>query len=268
MGYNAVRNVPTLCRLEIEDMPAKWNPPDLDNLVKCYLAGESTNRLATRHGVARQAIDRCLRTAGVRLRCRSEAELLKWSRMSDDQRAHQVAAAHATSLGHRRSVDFLIARAASQQRRRANISHHEIVLQSMLTKRGLETGQQVAIGPYNCDLAARPVAVEVFGGHWHFSGDHLKRMPKRTRYLFDAGWHLLVVVVATGYPLTDATADYVAAFVDEMRRKPPVARQYRMVWGAAEVIACGSSDDDQLAFVPPFGCGRNRTSGRYQRVPR
>ena len=126
---------------------------------------------------------------------------------------------------------------------------------------------QHAIGPYNCDLGAYPVAVEIFGGNWHWSGRHLLRSPERFRYILNAGWHILVLHITRRCPVTIEIADYVAAYVDETRRDPARRREYRVVGRAGELLTAGSVDDDEITIIPTFTSGRD-SLGRYKRISR
>jgi hypothetical protein len=126
----------------------------------------------------------------------------------------------------------------------------------MLEERGVSCIQQQAIGPYNCDLGAFPVAVEIFGGNWHFSGAHLARSEERTRYLLNAGWHVLMVQATANHPIDAATADYIAVYVKEARRDLSVLREYRVIRGAGETIAGGSANDEHISIVPTLKNGK------------
>src|SRR5690606_37643437 len=111
-----------------------------------------------------------------------------------------------------------------------------------------------AIGPYNCDLAVHPVAVEVFGGGWHWHGAHYARAEERFRYIMNEGWYVLVVVVGFNgrFPLTPAVGDYVASEIERARRDPSLVGQYRVVWGAGEFSTGGRLEDDHFSIEPPF----------------
>lgn len=239
-----------------------------DDIVREYLAGVSEKKLADRFNVSRTAIRRRLIESGVNPRGRSEAELVKWSQMSARKRKAQTDAAHDAVRGKPVAMEVKIKQAIGKQRTLPNVSPIETLLADMLKARGIATIPQQAIGPYNCDLGAYPVAVEIFGGEWHWSGRHLLRTPERFRYILNAGWHILVVKVTPRRdPLTEATADYVAAFIETVSRDPSLIREYRVIRGAGEVIAAGSADDDNISIVPSFTRGRN-SKGQYCAVPR
>lgn len=254
--------------LKVVDESVKRLDIDIDDLVREYLAGRSQKELSDSLGVSRPAIRRRLVERGIEVRDPSEAERTKWQRMNPEVRARQVAAAHAAARGRRRTDADLCQRALTRQERGLGISGLEKRLASMLEERGLATVAQEAIGRYNCDLGAFPVAVEIWGGNWHWYGRHIARTEERFRYVLDAGWHLLVLHVTNRHPLSEGLADYVVSYVEKARRDPAARREYRMVWRGGELTTAGRADDDEISVVPPFGGTRDRSTGRYATVPR
>jgi len=76
-------------------------------ILQLYLAGVSENDLAKRFQTSRGAIRRRLLRAGIVCRGRSQAELLKWSKMNPEARAHQVEPAHEAKRGTNEPRDKL-----------------------------------------------------------------------------------------------------------------------------------------------------------------
>lgn len=232
-----------------------------------YTGGESELALSLAYAVSRTVIARVLRRLGLARRTQSESERLKWTRMTPTQRRAQTAAAHAAvrgtlqPLAHRCKIALSIEHAG-------RMTSNERRLHERLKEHGLLTIPQRAIGPYNCDLAASPVAMEVWVGQWHWGGEHMRRTPRRFRYLMNAGWSVLVVQTDTGHPITDATAKYVCAYVKRARRDPSALREYRVVRGAGEVLASGRANDHEITIISPLRNRRNRTNGRYESIPR
>jgi hypothetical protein len=245
----------------------RLNVPDAE-IIKRYAAGESENAIAKSLGVNRWTIRLRLIESGAHIRSQSESEALKWSRMSAKQRARQVSEANIASRGRVRSIAEKVASAKTRQDRQTHVSPAERQFADMLDGLGIETIPQQALGPYNCDLGAYPVAVEIFGGHWHFGGEHLARTPERLRYFFDAGWHMLMIHVTKRHPIARGAAEYLVSFLKEARRNPSMPRQYRMIRGTGEFIVAGGIDGDNLSLVMPFRSGRDPTNGRYKRVAR
>lgn len=243
--------------------------PSDNIIIDLYLSGISEKAVSDQLKINRRIVRRVLLANRVAVRGRSEAELLKWSKMDTDQRLRQVAAANDAARGRKRSVEERSKGALSRQANPVhNVSSYEHVLGEMLADRGVATVPQLAIGPYNCDLAADPVAVEVWGGKWHLGGDHAARTPERFRYIMDRGWNILAVLVYDAFPLTPAVADYVATYVKKTRRFPSRVRQYRVIWGAGEFSTGGCANDDKITVVQPFTGRRDPTTGQYERVTR
>ena len=219
-------------------------------IVAAYVGGMSENAVAKAFGIQRNSVRLRLQEAGVHIRNSSEAETIKWKQMLPEQRKTRLSRVHDAARGVPVTFAQKVKTALTVQRKGLRTDPLEITLAAMLAERGVETIPQQAIGPYNCDLGAFPVAVEVFGGNWHFTGKHLARKPERFRYILNAGWHILCVWIARGFPLSAESADYVAAFVEQSRRDPTAIREYRMIRGAAQIVLSGRADDDHLAFVP------------------
>lgn len=242
---------------------------DVDYLVKEYVNGASTNRLAKEFRVSRSVVDRRLVNAGVTLRTQSQAEAVKWSRMNTTQRERQVAAAPQASRGRKVPLNVKISSAKAKFANGSqSTSPLELRVKVALKRRGITTEKQTPIGPYNCDLTIPPVAVEIYGGKWHWHGHHLARVEDRFRYIMNAGWNIVVIAITDSFPLNRRVADYLATEINRLRSDPPKICQYRVIWGAGEFTTGGSLDDDKISIEPPFTSRRNPRTGRYETIPR
>lgn len=221
----------------------------IDQIAARYSDGESVLSLAAEVGVSRPTLIKHLREAGVEIRGRSKAGRVRASRMTPAERAAQAAAAHAAVRG--KSMDDLdkLRRALTRESKGGPQSGGEVDLANWLNERGENVTHQRAIGPYNVDLACLPVAVEVLGGGWHsINPKHLKRTP----YILDAGWHLVMVWDYEGRSaLGPGAADYLVTFLEEMRRNPSATSQYRVIAGDGELLAARSREDDEFPLEPP-----------------
>lgn len=218
-------------------------------IVEAYVRGESECSLSSRYGVSRAVIAKRLDGEGVQRRSHSDAGLMRAAQMTPEQRSAQAAAAHKAVRGVPLTDEHLNAQAAGRERVGRIGSDGERFLLDQLLQRGLEPIPQKAIGRYNVDFALPPVAVEVLGGGWHAAKQgHARRTPD----ILDAGWHLLFVWNHEGdSAITERAADYVVAFLDEIRREPPTVGQYRVISGSGQLLSAGSADDGQFALVPP-----------------
>ena len=268
MCYNPVCYVPAAFGFEVIDPTMKRIPLDLDDLVRRYRSGTSEKALAEHLQTSRPVIRRRLLEAGISPRNRSAAELMKWSQMSAHKRNAQVAAAHEATRGRPIKLSAKLKGAATRERLCLGTAPMEFKVADALRARGLETVPQQAIGPYNCDLGAFPVAVEIFCGNWHWHGRHMRRSPERIRYILNAGWHLLMIRFAPRERFTDTAADYVVAYVQESRCNPAAVREYRVIQGAGELLTGGSLDDDEFTIKPALRRGLHRARRDDQTTPR
>jgi len=242
---------------------------DYDTALEMYNHGIGIKGIADEFGYTRQTVSRFFKMRGIPLRGRKEQQQARMDNMTQEQKDLLTQNAHDAARGRKMSaLEQRIIAWSCFVRKSRPISLYEIELSNMLKKRGIFCIQQFPIGPYNCDLAVKFVAVEVLGGHWHWHGRHRERAEERTRYILNAGWDLIYVPVSSSDPLTDEVADYVANFINFRRSNPTLSREYRVVWGAGEYVIRGGLYDDNFSFDPPFTSRRNPTNGRYERVPR
>lgn len=235
------------CRRGIPPRKRKGLP--VDEIVAAYAEGVSSLELSEKYCVSRQAINDRLRQAGMPIRGRSQAGLVRAAKMTPEQRQAQAADAHEAVRGRNASVIELRRRALQIEARGASDSPGEERLREELLKRGIHAQPQRAIGKYNVDLAVAPVAVEVLGGGWHsYKPRHIERTP----YILDEGWHLAMVWDFEGRSaLGEGAAEYLVSFIEEMRRNPPATCQYRVITGQGEVLATCGREDGEFPLVPP-----------------
>ena len=236
--------------VEIRTRAPRWDP-DVPALVAAYRGGDSVLALAHRHGVDRNAVTRQLRRAGVKLRGASAAQVVRYAGSTPEERQAIVAAAHEAvrgkplAPGHREKI------AATREQRGEVLSHSgERLLRDWLADRGVVGTLQQAVGPYNADLGAFPVAVEIFGGNWHGNGRHRARFRKRADYFLDRGWWIVVVWASQRRVLTEGAADYVVATLEIARRNPSGRGQHRVIWGDGEEASTCGEDLDKATDVP------------------
>jgi len=228
-----------------------------------YLAGESENTLARCFGVSRSAITTRLRVAGVQRRDMATANRLAQTAIPIEEHHRRIKIAQDAVRGRRVSIDEKIRRAIGREAKGSNRSASEILLEGWLIDRGISTVPQKAIGIYNVDLGAYPVAVEIFGGSWHAT-KHTHT--ERTRYILNQGWHLVVIWThPRRSPLVPAVADYIVTFLQEVSSKPTAIREYRVIRGDGQELARGRFDGNDISLVVP---GYEGCSGgtRYQRA--
>lgn len=223
--------------------------PD-DEIAKRYLSGETEQTLAKEFGVNRYAISTSLRFTNTPRRSLSDNYTLKSSKIPLKERK-PVFNDHPGPYKKTLEQRIKAAKEWEQKAKNWRVPHastSEIILFNLLVGKGMDIILQQAVGPYNIDLGTFPVAVEVWGGAWHFSKDHTERF----RYLFDNGWHLIIVYADPKLsPISIGAADYIVTFFEHTCLDPTTPREYRVIWGNGEIFSAGRFDDDNIARIVP-----------------
>lgn len=257
-------------------MPAKWFPPDprdLDLIIAAYDDGIGIRGIADQFNVSPRPIERIILESGRKLRNRSEQQFARMNRATAAERKALAAAAHAAKRGVCNSEATIIKMAQARSRR---ISQQEIAVMQSLQQAGIDCEQQFPIGKYNCDLLCRidpwsttpSVAVEVWGGGWHFHGKHRRRFPERTKYFLSSGYSIAFVVLMNEFVWNERAAENLITHLDALSRLPAGTCQYRMIWGDSDYVTIGGLDDTEKALVTPTVNRRNPATGQYERIPR
>lgn len=240
--------------------------PNLDHLIDRYRSGVSMKQLSNESGIGRNVLTRRFRLHGVKVRGRTEAEILKWRAIKDDPGGveRRLGRAWEASRGRPVSLETRIAQARTRQERLGNTSPQEFALASALRDRGHGLTHQFAVGPYNLDLAHRAlrVAVEVEDGCSVNAWGSLRR--QRMEHLLNRCWSVIIVSrrapdPANGWTrererLTDGTfapedgrsprpdfafgliADKLVAFFESLRGNPAAHGQYGVIGREAHPV--------------------------------
>lgn len=262
-----------MTQAEIDDILARYKAGEsmLTIAASARFSSEPIYRLLQRHGLVRSVkAASAMRWQDPAQHDAVSAQMYKrWANMTKEQRKKMTDPAHEAVRGRRASFDELCLRATTREATQSHASDMERQLSELLVERGLAVAHQTAVGPYNCDLTTGTIAVEVFGGGWHWSGHHLARTEERFRYILNAGWHILAVAADNRrWPLSPAVADYLVTEIQRLGSDPATPREYRMIWRAGEFTTGGCVDDDHISIEPPFSSRRNPVTGQYETAPR
>ncbi len=209
-------------------------------VLAAYGAGQSVKKIAAQFGVSRNVIARLLKLADITPRNRSESMLLRQAQSSPEERRALAAAAHATTRGKPPSPTHAHKLALTNQRTLGKVGMGEEEMIAWLTEAGLEAVPQLAVGPYNIDVAIHPVAVEIVTQP--NNPHHVPRLGKRAEYLAKLGWFVLYVKLSKRHPLTRGAAQQAIAFREAVQGNPAACSQYRVIRGSGEMVAEGRLD--------------------------
>ena len=225
-----------------------------------YQSGESEKSLAIKFGVDRDVIRRHLLEAGIKPRGRSSAMYVRMERTSKAERERITAAAHKANIGRKRTFRERLNGAIGNERRKARLGKWEQEFAAMLRARGINAVVQQAVGPYNCDLGAFPIAVEITRGGQYWHSCRSRHCAKRLRYFTDRGWSMVVVAIpAKGIP-TERCADHVATYIKKARRNPTFRRKHWVVRGDIQSPTWHRIDGNKFSAIATLCRAPN---GRY-----
>lgn len=207
---------------------------DASALLSRYKAGESELALAHVFGVSRTAVRKRLIEGGFEPRNRSKANSQRMRNLTAQGRKDLTSAANQTMRGSTPTPEQQAKHAATFQASLGYDTVDEMTLMEWLEARGATCKPQLAIGPYNVDIAIHepPIAVEL-RSRAAYPPNHRERR----EYLFDQGWSICYVfAMKRDFPLTEGAADYITAWAQELSRQPPIRGQYRVIGGKGKAL--------------------------------
>lgn len=212
---------------------------DIDYLINLYNRGEPIQALSKRFGVSRSTLKRRFVERGVIIRGNREAQTIRMSRTTKEDRLRFSSAAHAAVRGSKRPIEEKYKTAITRERKQLGISPVEDICKRMLEERGFTCKSQKAIGPYNIDIALTEfsIAVEIFGGGWHAQGRVSARFSKRVKYLLDSDWLPVIIWVdSRWFPFGVGAVDYIVSLVDKISSDKTLRSKKHMIRGDGEIF--------------------------------
>lgn len=232
--------------------PTRIEIPNLPHIIERYLAGESEQSLAKELGVSRSVLSRRLAEHGIQRRDISDSMYIRWANATPEQKSRMLDNAHEASRGSSVPDERKERVAKTRERISYFISPIENIMADWLREFGMSITQQKAIGAYNVDIAVNepPIAIEIFGGGWHSSGEHAARFVERFKYILNQGWHVVIVWLdARHYPLDIRAANYIVTFIEELRLNPPTISQYRVIRGDGKTVSATNKYFNSQAII-------------------
>ena len=252
----------------------------LNDIIRRHRNGESAASLARDFGVSTTTVTTALERVGVRRKPIRGEPITLTSDVRDKvlnlfaEGMQPIAIAEA--MGHSKSTVYQILKhgkaklrghvdsfvspesvAAISRTVEANAEIHvwpaEEKVAEMLTERGFDPVHQMSIEIGNVDLAipSCSVAVEVCARGCYSKYMASGWFERRIRELGKRGWHSYFILARDAETITLDGVDDLCLWADFLRRQPTARRQYRVVWRAADLLATGCSDQQDIAVVMP-----------------
>jgi len=269
MGDNIIAVDKTSASLYIINMTRKITNLNVDYIISEYAKGIGVVGIAKALGVSARPVARVLTEKGITLRGRSAQQQARMDRTTTAERKKLVSKANIANRG-RKVPNIEREKVIATRIKRGNlpVSQYETTLAAMFEISGIKYESQVQFGIYACDFVVNGVIVEVWGGQWHFSGEHLAKSPERFKYLLDCGMNCIILPVNRSFPLNSSAYKTLVANINELSTNPPPVCEYRMIWGDTNLVTKTSLDCEHFTFECPFVNLRDKTTGRYSRVRR
>lgn len=239
---------------------------DFNAVLELFNKGIGVGGIAKHLGVSESPIKTVFRRNGIATRNRSEQQQARMDNTSPEQIKYLTSKANAAMRGIKMAHNQLVKQAATRfKNQSASSSYLEETFDVLMRDKGYEGIRQFQIDKYNADFIFGDVVVEIFGGHWHWTGQHLAGSKKRIKTILDAGFHL-IIIAARGNGISFETASKVVALIQEFGLNKTSVRHYRMIRSNGEDVITSTSNDDDLTIEWPFRNIRNPSAGRYHSI--
>jgi len=222
-------------------MTIKINNFNVNDLIERHKSGISVNELSKTFGIARVTINRWFEKYGFQWRNQHETEILKWQKMTPEQRFNQTKAAHDAVRGSTRTIEDLSRRAIGKQRTKCYIGQGENEFFDYFIKNNLNAIQQQAFDNYNIDIAIdNSIAVEIL-----FNGTSpLKRKHdiKKIKHLLKYNWIVIYFWFKPKEWFSESNLEYFTSFIKGINRNPSNRSKYFVIRRDGELYSTGCLD--------------------------
>lgn len=214
---------------------------NVDNLIKEYLSGVSELQLSKNYGVDRGTIRKRLIENGVPRRGAKEASVFRYRDTTKEYRKSLTKKANEAMRGRTVPDDQRNKMAIALEKSLARQGRGEKYIYNLLSDRGYIGIAEKAVGRFNVDIAFGKIAVEI-----KVSTNNPMKIfdAKKIKYLCERGWNIFYVWVGEFRFLSESHADEIISFIEECRRTPSMAGEYRMIGRYGNVRARESFDCD------------------------
>lgn len=225
---------------------------DSESAISMYRSGMSEKAVADYFGCSRNVIRTRLIKNGIPIRGRSEAELLKWSQMSDEKKANQVQSAHDAVRAKPREffIEPSIKQAIAKQESLSKVGKMEVDVMQSLVQLGWKCVPQKAFYVYNIDIFVAGVndsAVEI---HINTGYPHAHRLyRKRIIQLLERNLSAIYVKIDRHFSLEDV-ASKIHSLLNFINSDKSGIAKYWMITGRGETRFVGKMDGVNLTCEP------------------
>ncbi len=218
----------------------------VESAIRDYVSGMSELAVSKKYGIERNTIRAHLLRNGIKPRNGSEANIIRMSRLSIDDRKKLTDKAHIAVRGTKNSIEHGRKIAKSREIGKNNLGFCEEFLAQIFADNGIKCIHQAAIETYNIDILVGSIAVELRCE----TNNPLNRTQQRKKieYLLDAGYHVFYILFKRKRAIELCTENIISD-IRIIQNLPPVTAQYRVVWCGIERCSRIRNDRGQFACI-------------------
>lgn len=229
-------------------MAMKRTDINTDDIIRRYASSESIKAIAKSVNVSRHVIYRVLRENHITPRNRSEAMYVRMANTPPPERQRLVEKAHKARRGMKETHDVLIRKAKTREKTLQFVGKGERFMLDGLISRGLDAKLQRAVDRFNIDVSVGNIAVEILCAYYKNPFTRVGDA-KKVKYLCEAGWLVIYVMVGKIGDITEGHIDYVASLINRFSDDPSLSGQYRVIGRDLYEYSRGGADSDYIPSI-------------------
>jgi hypothetical protein len=202
----------------------------VDEIVAKYISGDSELSISKEFKIARGTVRKCLIDSGTEIRNGSEANFIRMSRLSIEDRKNLTRSANDAVRGIPEPRCRKIKRAINAENGICEVivGKGEYEFREALTSLGIEFVWQKSAEVYSIDFAINGIAVELKSGKSGNTGIKADIARNRVKNLANLGWRTLYVTFDSVESLVAGVKDIIAN-VNILNSNPSPISQYRVI---------------------------------------
>lgn len=264
--FNDKRTSAMKCRKVGAEHPNSLKLP-VQEIVTMYASGLSAYEIADHFGVNEGTIRRNLSSAGIKPRTTSECTILRFSRMTKEERVEHAKRTADALRGKTQSYEHRCALAKAREKNVTHVGAGEKHILEVLKEKGFEVTPQKAFGRYNVDIAVNEklVAVEVYTGRSWLGAEKFKTVREKMEYIFSLGWKPIVVFAPTNAFRMGAIIDNLVTLLNVPGEHHASAGHYPVIWSTRKRVSTVNADINDWPGIF-YSYGGDHARRRDQRI--
>lgn len=239
---------------------------DINKVLELYNHGVGVAGVARKLGYGRTAMTNFFKKHNIYIRNASEQQFERMKYSTPEQIAYLTKAAHKAAKGRTKTEEEKKKSAITKFKNSKVKSVYEKIFIKELQQQKIDFYYQYPMNIYNIDFIINGVAVEIFGGSWHLTGQHKEQFPKRTKFILDKGYPILFIFIGKEKNFIKMINDVILPNIAEMSRDKLFIGKYRILWNEGKFVTEGDKTTVDKALECPTINRPNPITGRFESI--